>query len=75
LKRTKVEEELRKTKRGEVLNIQLLVVRSSSHTSSSLECVEGKAYNEKIQFVHKIIQDIDTIGTFVVEFLCRNRRH
>ncbi len=34
-----------------------------------------KAYNEKILFAHTIIHDIDTIGIYVVEFLCRNERH
>jgi hypothetical protein len=34
-----------------------------------------KAYNEKIQFAQMIIQDIDTIGTFEVVFLCKSRRH
>jgi hypothetical protein len=47
LKRTKVKEELRRAKRG-VLNIQSLVARSPPHSSSSLECAKGKAYNEKI---------------------------
>jgi hypothetical protein len=52
-----------------------LVVKSPSHSSSSLECVEGKAYNKKIQFVKTIIHDIDTIGTFVVKFLHKSKRH
>jgi hypothetical protein len=46
LRRTQVEEELKRAKKG-VLNIQMLV-RSPSHSSSFLECVEGKAYNVKI---------------------------
>ncbi len=50
LKRKKVEDELRITQKG-VLNIQPLTISSLSHSSSSLKCVEGKAYNEKIQFV------------------------
>jgi hypothetical protein len=50
LRRTKIEEELKRTKREGMLNIQPLVVRSSPHSSSSSECVEGKAYNERIQF-------------------------
>ncbi len=53
-----VEKELRRAKKGGMLNIQLLVVSSLSHSSSSSECVEGKAYNEKIQFTHRIIQNI-----------------
>ncbi len=58
-----------------MLNIQLLVVRLLLHSSSSLECVERKAYNEKIQFAQTIIQDINTIGTFIVEFLCESKQH
>jgi hypothetical protein len=38
-------------------------------------CVEGKAYNEKIQFAQMIIHDINTTGTSVVEFLHRSKRH
>ncbi len=48
LKITKVEEELKRAEREGMLNIQLLVVRSLPHSSPSLECVEGKVYNEKI---------------------------
>jgi hypothetical protein len=55
------------------MNIQPLVERSLLHSSSSLECAEGKAYNVKIQFALMIIQDLNTIGTFVVEFLCKSR--
>jgi len=58
LKRTEIEEELRGVERG-VLNIQLLVVWSLSH-SSCLECGKGKSYNVKIQFAQMIIQDINT---------------
>jgi hypothetical protein len=47
-KRTKIEEELRRVEREEVLNIQPLIVRSLPHSSSSSECAKGKAYNEKI---------------------------
>ncbi len=49
LRRIKVEEELRRAKKG-MLNIQPLVVRLLSHSSSSSKCAKGKAYNEKIQF-------------------------
>ncbi len=63
---------MRRVQRG-VLNIQPFVIRSPLHSSSSSECVEGKVYNETIQFVQMTIQDIDTIGTFVVEFLHRSR--
>jgi len=51
-----------------------LVARSFPHSSSSLKCVEKKVYNVKIQFAQTIIQDIDTIGISIVEFLCRSRR-
>jgi hypothetical protein len=40
----------------------------------SSECVEGKVYNEKIQFAQMIIQDIDTTRTSIVEFLCISRQ-
>ncbi len=49
LKRTKLEKELRKAERR-MLNIQPLAIRLLLHSSSSLECAERKAYNEKIQF-------------------------
>jgi hypothetical protein len=58
LKRIEVEKELRRAKKGGMLSIQLSVVSSLSHSSSFSECVKGKAYNEKIQFTHRIIQDI-----------------
>jgi hypothetical protein len=48
LRRTEVKEELRKVKKKEMLNIQLLAIRSPSYSSSSLECAEGKAYDVKI---------------------------
>jgi hypothetical protein len=69
LRITKVEKELKRAQREGMLNIQPLAIRLPPHSSSSLECVEGKVYNEKIQFAHKIIQDIDITRTFVVEFL------
>jgi hypothetical protein len=47
LKKIELKEELRRAKRI-VLNIQLLVVRSSSHSSSSSKCVDRKTYNVKI---------------------------
>jgi hypothetical protein len=50
-----------------MLNIQMLVIRSSPHSSSSSKCVEGNAYNEKIQFAQMIIQDIDTTGKNLVQ--------
>ncbi len=73
LKITKVEEELKRAERESMLNIQLLVVKSLLHSSSSLECVEGKVYNEKIQFAQIIIQDIDSIKTFVVDFFAQKQ--
>ncbi len=73
-RRIKVEEELRIAERKGMLNIQPLVVRSSPHSSSFLECVKRRAYNEKIQFVQTIIQDIDTTRKYVVEFLCKSRQ-
>jgi hypothetical protein len=48
LKRIEVEEELRRVVRKGMLNIQPLDVRSSPHSSLSLKCEKGKAYNEKI---------------------------
>jgi hypothetical protein len=74
LRKTKVEKEFRKVECEGMLNIQPLVIKLSLHSSSSLECIEGKAYNEKIQFTQTTIHDIDTIGTSVVEFLCKNKR-
>ncbi len=50
-----------------------MVIRSLAHSSSSLECVEGKVYNENIYFAQTIIQDIDTTTTFVVEFFVRKQ--
>jgi hypothetical protein len=41
---------------------------------SSLQCVEGKQYHEKMQFAHSIIQDIYRSRTFVVKFLNRWKR-
>ncbi len=71
MKKTEVKKELRRVKKI-MLNIQLLAVRSSLH-SSSLDCAEGKVYNVKIQFAQTIIQDINTIGTFEIEFLCKSK--
>ncbi len=51
LKRTEVEEELRRAKIKGMLNIQPLAVGLPLHSSSFSNCVEGKAYNKKIQFV------------------------
>jgi hypothetical protein len=51
LKKEEVKKELQKAERDGVLNIQMLVVRSSPHSSSSLECEGGKTYNENVQFV------------------------
>ncbi len=57
-----------------MLNIQLLVVWSSLHSSSS-KCAKRKVYNEKIQFAQTIIHDIDQIGTSEVEFLHKSKKH
>ncbi len=56
------------------MNIQSLVVRLLSNSSSFLKCVEGKTYNEKIQFAQMIIQDIYKIRTYVVEFLAKQKK-
>ncbi len=53
----------------------MLVVRSQLHSSSSLECVEGKAYNEKMQFSQTIIHNIYRTKTLAIEFLCRSKRN
>ncbi len=45
------------------------------HSSSSSKCVERKPYNEKLQFAHTIIQDIDITTTSIVKFLRRSRKH
>ncbi len=58
-----------------MLNIQPLTIRSLSHSSSSLKCAEGKAYNEKIQFVQTIIYNCDIIGTSTIEFLRKRKQH
>ncbi len=39
------------------------------HSPSSLECEEVKTYNEKMQFVHTLIQDIYRSKTSTIEFL------
>jgi hypothetical protein len=48
LKKIKAEKELRRIKHEGALNIQPLAIRSLPHSSSSLECEEGKVYIEKI---------------------------
>jgi len=40
--------ELQKGKHEGMLNIQLLVIKLSPHSSSSSKCAQGKVYNEKI---------------------------
>ncbi len=42
--------DLKRAKCEGMLNIQPLVVRLPPHSSLSSKCVEGKVYNEKIQF-------------------------
>jgi hypothetical protein len=51
LRKKKTKEALKRNKRDGVLYIQPLIVRSPLHSPSSLECEEGKAYNEKMQFL------------------------
>jgi hypothetical protein len=75
VEKKEVEEELRRVERERVLNIQPLVIRLMLHSSSSSESAEGMTYNVKIQFTQMIIQEIDTIKTFIVEFLHRSRQH
>jgi len=70
----KKEEELKKVEHAGLLNIHLLVIRSPLHSPSFLECEEGKANNENMQFAHTIIQDIYKIGTFAIRFLYRRKR-
>jgi hypothetical protein len=48
LRKKEVKDELRRVEREGMLNIQPLAVRSLPHSSSSLECAKGKAYNVKI---------------------------
>jgi hypothetical protein len=57
-----------------MLNIQPLVVRLPSHSSSSSESAEGKTYNEKMQFVQIIIHDIYKTKTFAIEYLRISKR-
>jgi hypothetical protein len=57
---------LKRVEKEGILNIQLLAIRLLLHSSSSLKCAEGKAYNEKIYFVPTIIQDINTTRTSAV---------
>ncbi len=66
---------LKRAKSEGVLNIQPLVVQLPLHSSSFSKCAKGKVYNEKIQFMQTIIHDIDMIRTYIVEFLCKNKRH
>ncbi len=72
LRRTKVEEELKRAVRR-VLNIQSLVVRLLSH-SSSLECVERKAYNEENIVCTNNNSRHDIIRKFAIEFLCKSKQ-
>jgi hypothetical protein len=52
----------------------IIAVGSSPHSPSFSECEEGKAYNEKMQFAHTIIEDIYKFETYAVEFLCICRK-
>jgi hypothetical protein len=49
-------------------------VRLPLHSPLSSKCEKGKAYNEKMQFVHTIIQNIYKTETLIVEFLRRRIR-
>ncbi len=61
LRRIKAFEELKKTIREDMLNIQLLAVRSPLHSSSlSSKCAKGKIYNEKIKLPQMIIDRTKT---------------
>ncbi len=57
-----------------MLNIQPLAMKSPPHSPSFSKCEEGEAYNEKMQFAHMIIEDIQKFETYAVEFLCIRRR-
>jgi hypothetical protein len=46
--RTQVEEELRRAEREGMLNFQMLAIKLLLHSSSFLERLEGKAYNENL---------------------------
>jgi hypothetical protein len=74
IKGKRKKKELQKAEHEGVLNIQLLAIRSPPHSSSSLECEEGKMYNEKMQFVQTIICGIYKTRTSLVEFLCRSTK-
>jgi hypothetical protein len=65
---------LKRVERKGVLNMQMLVVRLLSLSSSSLKCAKGKVYNEKMQFAQTIIHDIHRIGTYAIDFLHKSRR-
>jgi hypothetical protein len=65
---------LKKVEHENMLNIQSLVVRSPPHSASSSQCVEGKTYNENMQFVQMIIHDICKTRTSIVEFFCKSKR-
>jgi hypothetical protein len=64
---------LKIVKKEGVLNIEVLALRLPLHSSSLLECVKGKVYNEKIHLVKMIIQDINTSKIYVVEFLHKSK--
>jgi hypothetical protein len=74
LRKKEAKEELKRVKSIGMLNIQPLAIRLPPHSPSSLECGEGKVYNEKMQFAHTIIQDMYRIGTSIIEFLRKHRR-
>jgi hypothetical protein len=49
-------------------------MRLPPHSPSSLECEEGKMYNENMQFAQTIIHNMYKSETFTVEFLPRCRK-
>ncbi len=48
LRKKEAKDELKRTQHTKMLNIQLLVVRSSLHSPSFSKCEESKVYNEKM---------------------------
>lgn len=74
LRKKEAEEELRRVQHAGILNIQSLAVKLPPHSPSSLECEEGKEYNEKMQFVLSIIPDIYESETSIVEFLHKRKK-
>ncbi len=75
-RRIEIEKQLRRAKREGMLNIQSLVMKLSLIHHHLWNVQEGRhIYNEKLQFAQTIIQNIYITGTFIVEFLCKGKRH